>query len=285
MENKYNPYSLSELNTIIREPWEISDQPYKLHAAFAVSCLFELLDPNQDVDDFDDYADHDKQNCWGQTIDKKTLDRLVKDITEDFNDAATNRKPIRIWDKSYSIRKINAYDHNRIDKIFNFPLKDGQYEIVPEGIMNLAGPESAGLKSYEVTKEQHQSNKTYLRQIIMLAEDDENNGWDKLTDMELLIYCWALFYNKNQVDNLKQFLEEYKEYVYVTNSDIQDCLNAKSALREKPIGLYAFSSDKTREWNKNHNQVSVAESIPPEKADDYWYSKALTSTFKPIDFK
>lgn len=274
--NKYLPYDVSDIDTLLNEPWEISDQPFMLHAAYALNCLYDIVAP----DDEEEFAPDD---IWGIKIEKKILDRLVLDIEADFNDAATNRKPVRIWDKSYTIRKVNAYDHTRLHLIFNFPIENGEYTITKEGILNLAGISDPLLKPYEVSKEQAQINRTYLRQIIMLAEDDENNGWDQLTDMEIVVYCWALFYNKHQFDNFIQFKKEYKDYLYVTEKEIINCLNEKSTLRQKPVGMYAFSYEKVKEWNNTHGQVSAADKIPASDAEDYWYDVALKKTFKPID--
>ena len=273
---KYLPYDVSDIDTLLNEPWEISDQPFMLHAAYALNCLYDIVAPEDD----EEFAPDD---IWGNKIEKKILDRLVLDIQDDFNDAATNRKPVRIWDRSYTIRKVNAYDHSRLHLIFNFPIENGEYIITKEGVLNLAGVTDPLLKPYEVSKEQAQINRTYLRQIIMLAEDDENNGWDQLTDMEIIVYCWALFYNKYQFDNFIQFKKEYKDYLYVTEREIFDCLNEKSTLRQKPVGMYAFSYEKIQEWNKNHEQISAADKIPASKAEDYWYDVALKNTFKPID--
>ena len=44
MEGK-SVYSDSELYILTNEPWEISDRPYLLHAAYALSCLYELAVP------------------------------------------------------------------------------------------------------------------------------------------------------------------------------------------------------------------------------------------------
>ena len=220
---------------------------------------------------------------WGNKIEKKILDRIVLDIEADFNDAATNRKPVRIWDKSYSIRKVNAYDHSRLHLIFNFPLENGEYTITKEGVLNLTGVSDPILKPYDISKEQAQINRTYLRQIIMLAEDDENDGWGQLTDMEIVVYCWALFYNKHQFDNFIQFKKEYQDYLYVTEKEILSCLNERSTLRQKPVGMYAFSHDKIQKWNQDNYQESAAIKIPASKAEDYWYDIALKKTFKPID--
>ncbi len=276
MENNYQPYDVADIDTLMNEPWEISDRPFMLHAAYALSCLFDIFSPEEE----DDFT---PQDMWGATIDKRILDRLVMDMEDDFNDAASNYKPVRIWGKTYSIRKINAYDHKRLHLIFNFPLKNDEYIISKEGVLNLAGPTSEFLKPYEVSKDQAKKNRTYLRQIIMLAEDDKNNGWDQLTDMEIVVYCWALFYSKKQTDNFVQFKKEYKDYLYADEKGILKCLNEKSTLRQSPIGMYAFSHDKVLEWNKANGQESIADKIPEQQAEDYWYDVAIKSTFKPID--
>ena len=279
MNNKYQSYSTSDIDTLMKEPWEISDQPFMLHAAFALSSLFDIC--ATDSDDEDETFSPD--DLWGCTIPKNILDRLVLDIETDFNDAASKYKPVKIWGKTYSIRKVNSYDHSRLHLIFKFPLENGEYMITKEGVMDLRGKTPNELLSYETSKEQAQANRTYLRQIIMLAENDEENGWDQLTDMEIILYCWALFYNKHQFDNFLQFKSEYKDYLYVKDSDILKCLNEKSTLRKQPIGMYAFSKDKVMKWNKDNEQPSVAAQIPASDAEDYWYETALKKTFKPID--
>ena len=276
MMNEYQHYSMSDIDTLMREPWEISDSPFKLHAAYALSCLYDVCAP----DDDEDFTPND---IWGCKIPQKILDRLVMDIASDFNDSASNYKPVRIWGKPYSIRKVNAYDHNRLHLIFKFSLENGEYTITKDGIMNLSGITPDSLKPYEVSRKQAQINRTYLRQIIKLAEDDGNNGWDQLTDMEIIVYCWALFYNKCQSDNFIQFKKEYKDYIYVDETDIMGCFNEKASLRQGPVGMYTFSYDKVQEWNNQHHQKSKAVEVPSKIAEDYWYETALKTTFKPID--
>ncbi len=276
MSNEYKPYDKSDIDTLLKEPWEISDQPFMLHAAYALSSLYDLCAPEDDEEFTPD-------DIWGCKIEKRILDRLVLDIAADFNDAASNYKPVKIWDKSYSIRKVNAYDRKRLQLIFKFPLENGEYTITKEGVLDLRGITPQTLQPYEVTKEQAQLNRAYLRQIIMLAEDDEHDGWEKLTDMEIIAYCWALFYNKHQYDNFVHFKQDYKDYLYASEKEILGCLNEKSSLRGGPIGMYAFSHDKIQQWNQAHNQESEAIKIPISDAEDYWYTVALKSTFKPID--
>lgn len=281
MENKYLPYSKEELQILLHEPWEVSDQPYKLHAAFALSCLFDLIAP-QDSDSEDEVK---REQIWGVKAPQKLIDRLAVDIKDDFNDAAKNYKSIRIWGRPYAIRKVNAYDKSRLHLIFNFSVENNEYTIVPEGVLNLVPPAPETLQPYEVSSKEAKANRMYVRKIIMLAEDDANDGWDKLTDMEIIIYLWALFYNKVQSKNLLQFKEEYKDYLYVTDSDISSCFNKRSAFTGRPESMYPFDVQKVQDWNEKHHQKSIAIDISDNDADDYWYEKALKSTFKPIDFK
>lgn len=276
--NKYEPYSSSEIDVLLHEPWEISDQPYRLHAAYALSTLFDVCAPDMEEED-----EFKAEDMWGCRIPKRIIDHLSNEIMTDFNDAATRYKTIRIWGKQYPVRKVNAYDHNRLNLVFAFPEENGDYIITKNGVLNLSGVISDSLKKYEITKDQASANRLYLRQIIKMAEDDLNNGWDRLTDMEIVLYCWGMFYNKHQADNFVLFKHKYKDYIYVKESDIMNCLNVKSAVRQRPTGMYAFSYEKVQEWNLINKQKSDAALIPPKEAEDYWYDVALKGTFKPSD--
>lgn len=277
--NKYQPYSTSDIDVLLHEPWEVSDQPFRLHAAFALSSLCEVCTP--ETEDEDEKFTPD--DIWGCKVPKSIVDRLVLEIKADFNDAAANYKPVRIWGKPYSIRKVNAYDHDRLHLIFNFPTDRNDYIISKEGVLDLTGVTSDVLEKYEVTREQAAANRIYLRQIVKLAEDDAHNGWDKLTDMEIIVYCWAIFYNKHQFDNFVLFKQEYKDYFYVKESEIIGCFNEKATVRQRPAGMYSFSFEKVQEWNETNDQKSYACEISKEDADNYWYEVALKGTFKPID--
>lgn len=281
--NSYLPYEPSDIRTLMYEPWEVSDQPYRLHAAYALSCLCDAIAP---VVDEDEPQEDDPRNCiWGMSVPKNIIDRLALDIQEDFNDAARNYKRIKVWNHYYAIRKVNAFDTKRLHLIFRFPLNNGEYTITREGIMNLVSPTPEALKPYEVSRNEAKANRTFGRQVIMLAEDDKKKGWDKLTDMEIIVYLWALFYNKYQNYNFLQFKQEYKDYLYVTDKDIKSCYNKKSAFSDRPEGMFPFSATKVQEWNELHNQKSYAANIAAEDAENYWYDVALNKSFKPIDFK
>ena len=278
MNQKYERYNDYNINILLYEPWEVSDKPYMLHAAYALSCLFEVASPDED-----DEIIMGRDAMWGQKVPKSIVDKLAVEIADSFNDAARNSKQVDIWERRYSIRKLNAFDSKRLPQIFNFQSIDDNYIIEKDGILNLAGPVNETLKKYETELDEFKENKKYLRQVIMLAEDDEHNGWDKLTDMEVVMYCWALFYNKHQHENMLEFLQKYKKHIYVEESDINSCLTEKAKFRQRPQGLYTFSALKVKQWNDEAKQPSYAAGIPEKEAEDYWYEVALKGNFKPID--
>lgn len=274
---QYDNYNESDLHLLLNEPWEVSDRPYMLHAAYALSCLHEAVAPIDNDDEEEETFS--KDDIWGCTIPKTILDRLVSDITENFNGAAANGQRVDIWGRSYSVRRCNAYDPKRIHLIFDFPVENGEYTITKEGVKNLSGPVPEVLQKYEATLDEVKANKLYLRQVIMLAEDDKNNGWDKLTDMEVAMYCWALYYNKHQSDNLMEFQRLYKDYIYMNMDVMKSCFTDKAMFRERPVGMYTFSARKVKEWNDEAEQLSEASKIPESAATDYWYEVALKKTF------
>ena len=273
--NKYLPYTASELHILINELETVRNQPYMLHAAYALQSLTELAlaEPEEDEEE------PTIESMWGMTIPKKIIDRLVEDVAYDFNDAACNHKPIKIWGKSVSIRKANSYDRSRLSLIFSFQENEGKYTLAQDGIINLNNTSDSQANQYEAAKDEAKENRLYLRRIIKMAEDDANNGWDKLTDMEIVLYCWAMYFNKTQSSNYLDFKNKYKDYLYVNDTDIQSCYNAKAAAANRPSGFSTFSAEKVQEWNRRHNQKSKVEIISPQEADDYWYDVAICTVY------
>lgn len=263
-----NHYDEIELYQLMNEPWEVTDRPYLLHAAYALSCLSEAVEDDED----------ENEPIWGKRIPSKILKSVVDNAAENFALAAQNNTRIDVWGRPYSVRKANAFDRKKLKGIFDFKLDNGEYIIEKSGVVKLAASEHS---SFESNKKSLSANKDYLRKIIMLAEDDDNDGWDKLTDMEVAAYCWAQYYNKHQQDNEVRFMEEYKLYVPVTIDEIHKCMSDYSTKTGRLHGMYAFDRDKTMRWNNDHQQQSHADGIPINEAEDYWYEKALRETFKP----
>lgn len=274
MENKkYEPYSDYDIHLFFSEPREVSDRPYMLHAAFMLSCLFEAYTPDDDEDE-----QPKLEETWGWKIPKSVLNSIVKNANEQFIYASDHGTQIDVWDKSFSIRKVNAYDKTRLGEIFDFPTDGDDCVVTKTGVLNLAGNFKS--EANENVKNEFADNKSYLRKVIMVAEDDDNDGWDKLTDMEVTMYLWALYYRKHESDNEIEFRGLFKKDLYTSLSDDKSCWNAVAVLGSKPHGLYTFSACKVREWNKAHNQPSIIDSIDAQKAEDYWYDVAIKTTCK-----
>ena len=58
-KNDYGLYDDLELYQLMNEPWEVTDCPYLLHAAYALSCLSEALE---------DEDEEEQTEIWGKKI-------------------------------------------------------------------------------------------------------------------------------------------------------------------------------------------------------------------------
>lgn len=274
MKNKkYEPYSDYDIHIFFSEPREISDRPYMLHAAFLLNCLFEAYTPDEDEEE-----QGKPEETWGWKIPKTVLSSIVKNANEQFIYASDHGTQVDVWGKGFSIRKVNAYDKTRLDDIFNFPIDGDDYIVTKSGVMNLAGNFTTDARKQ--VKDEFLDNKSYLRKVIMVAEDDAHDGWDKLTDMEVTMYLWAIFYRKHEIENDLQFRNQFAKDLYTTENDDKQCWNAVAQLNGKPHGLYTFSACKVRRWNKAHNQKSVIDETDDKEAEDYWYNVASKTTCK-----
>ena len=273
-KNSYEPYGDYDIHLFFAEPREISDRPYLLHAAFLVNCLFEAYTPDEDEED----EQPKLEDTWNWKIPKTILHSIIKNANEQFVYAATHGTQIDVWGQGFTIRKVNAYDQTRLGDIFDFPTDGDDYIVTKTGIMNLAGNFKSD--AHTQVKDEYADNKAYLRKVIMVAEDDVNDGWDKLTDMEVTMYLWALFYRQREADNEIEFREKFKKDLYTSADDDKQCWNAVAQLNSKPSGLYTFSACKVREWNTQHGQRSIIDEIDSQQAEDYWYDTAVKTTFK-----
>lgn len=272
-ESKYQPYGDYDIHLMFSEPREISGNPYMLHAAFMLGCLFEAYTPDEG-----DCADDEPklEENWGWEIPRQILDGIVKNANEQFVYALDNSTQIDVWGAGFSIRKANQCDRSRLHEIFNFPMNGDNYVVTKTGVMNLQETSCAK----EQVRGEFSDNMSYLRKVIFTAEDDDNDGWYKLTDMEVTMYLWALYYRKNRENDNEAFRRKFKNDVPTTRRDEMSCWNALAQSESRPHGMFTFSASKVREWNAKHGQESVIDSIDAKVADDYWYEKALKSSWK-----
>jgi hypothetical protein len=242
----YKPYKEYELHDMFKEPRRIAKNPYKLYAAYMLSCIFELHEPEEDDDD----NMFDPETTWGWTIDKDLYDKTFKNAYEQFCDALDYDLQIDVWGQGYSIRNGRKLDRKALLSVFNFPVKDDNVIIERTGILNIE-------QSHELTlNEKFVQNKIYLEKVIQMAEDDTNDGWDKLTDMEVTMYIWYLWCKKTTSRDYNIFRKECSKDLYTSKEDDESCFNDKVQLTRQPTTQYLFSALKVIDWNKAHHQKS-----------------------------
>ena len=267
---KYASYTDYDIHLLFSEVRSVSDNPYTLHAAFLLSCLFEAYTPDEDEEETD------MEHTWGWKIPKGVLYSIVKNANEQFIYAAENGLQIDIWNKGYSIRKVNTCDKSRLCDIFNFKQDNDDYIVNKDGIMNLS--EHSNNLNYQDVKDDFRDNKAYLRKVVMIAEDDLHNGWDNLTDMETTLYLWASYCCKNKGCDYNKFRKAWSKELYTTPQEDKACWSDKALLLQIPSGLYIFSAKKIRSWNLQHRQKSIVDKVNIDKANEYWFNSIINKS-------
>jgi len=272
---EYPSYSETDIYLFTERTREISRNPYQLFAAYIISALTELIhsDPEDDQNPF----------IWGKEVPVDVFDRFYSSAVNDFIEAKENGLPIDINGKPYTIRKANNLDEQKLHDAFQFPIYDSTYSICRTGVKNVEDNPTNFTDQRTALK----NDSIYLKKIIYLAYDDENDGWDKLTDMEVLAYVWAfhmakaLRNNENINDRyIANWYQEAKKYVDdMTLKEIRSTWNDRVKMAEIADSICVFSADKIREWNKTNGQKSVVDDIDDETADNYWYEHAVKKDF------
>ena len=236
---------------MFKEPRRVSSDPYQLFAAYMISCLYELYEPDNDSETYD------PENTWGWLVDKQMCDKMVKEAIEQFIEACDNDLSIDIWNRGYTIRKARLLDMKRLEDIFQFPIVNADegdcYNVVKNGIMKLEKAVSAD-KSHIA---EYHRNKAYLEEVIRIAKDDKNDGYDKLTDMEVTMYCWYVFYKKMDGRDYWIFRKTYEKFLYTDEDDDRACWTDKVLKTKRLDTQYLFSANKVKDWNKRHKQKSI----------------------------
>lgn len=262
-------YTDTELETLINEPREVSDRPYLLFTSYALNGLKDLVMPDSD----DDYDFPDDLEMWGQRVPVKVLDRFLDELIEDF----TSSQSITIHSKTYTIRKASTVNKCTLRKLFDFQINGTDYIVDKKGVMKL---DEGGKASFKETRAETDANRTYLRKIIVVAEDDKHDGWNKLTDMEVAAYCWALFWNKQQINDLEAFQKKYKDWHGLSDKEVVKGWSDKCKANGMPSGMFTFSASNIKKWNEANDQGSVVDEVSKENADNYWFDTAIKTTFK-----
>ena len=274
MKTDYPYYSETDIYLFTERTREISRNPYQLFAAYIISALTELIhnEPEDDQNPF----------IWGKSVPVEVFDRFYQSAVKDFIEAKENGLTVDVNGKPYTIRNSAKIDEQRLLEAFQFPVYDGEYSICRTGVKNVEDYPTTFNDQRKALKD----DSLYLRKIIYLAYDDDNDGWDKLTDMEVAAYVWAFHMAKalrnNQNINDKYIVNWWQEcriYVDIPLKEIRSTWNDRFKVAEIADSICVFSADKIREWNKVNEQESEVDKIDDKTADDYWYEQAVKKDF------
>ena len=252
-------YTEREINYIINRTRAISSNPNQLYAAYAISCLSEYLVEDGAIDDM-----------WGMEIDIDNLCKLLEDTYLDFTSAMSNNIPITIFGNQYTIRNKNQFASQSAGSIFDFDISNGMALISKGKIRNI---------ELVVEKESTADIRLFFRKIVCLAEDDVNDGWNKLTDMEIVFYCWGMFYYSDLKCDFCSFMSKYSDYIYVNEDEIKKVWSDNCIKSGRLNGIFAFSKRKIEQFNKEHSQKSFVDTISKEQAESYW-PKSIIANLK-----
>ena len=259
-----------ELDVLMNNPREVSDRPYLLFTSYALNAIRNMIV----IDEEDDDPDEDETpEIWGSKVPVSVFDRFISELAEDF----TSGPSVTIHGHTYTVRKASSIKKERLKGVFSFRVSDDMYIVEKSGIVNI---DEGDDRSYDSMKNELSLNREYLRKIIFVAEDDDHDGWDKLTDMEAAAYCWALYWHRYNENDIEGFQKKYKSWHMLSNREIMEGWTDRCRETGMPNGMYTFSASNVRKWNELNGQGSVVDDVGKQEADDYWYEKAVKSTFK-----
>jgi len=153
--------------------------------------------------------------------------------------------------------------------------------------MGFRNVESEQLSDFASQRRELKDDLAYIRKIIYLANDDCNDGWDKLTDIELAAYLWVYYtaraVAKQRRINDKYMVEWYQKrllkYANLPMATIRAMWSSRVKIVEQADSITTFSAEKMRKWNEENRQSSEIDNISNEEADNYWY-KSASKTFE-----
>lgn len=259
----YNSYTEEELKIILYEPREIAKEPYKLLTSFIFNSVIEAF--------FGEHVDEEGFTPWGLQLPSKTLFRFINDCIVDFKSAAENDDTIKINGQGFTIRKHSEIDYNKVLDIFSWN-KDGLTTITKEGIKNI---ECSSPQTYEEKKVMYADNRLYYWKVMVQGFTDE--GYDKLTDMEVAMYCWAMWIRDIPMsatvndDMVKEWWKQEYSYFELPLKEVISCF-CDETIKNNMNTPCIFSAEKIRKWNQSHKVKSVIDNINKEEAEYKWYT-------------
>lgn len=245
-----------ELEEAIARPRDFANDPNMLFVSYVLDTLKGML---IDYDKFYDDED-EQQEIWGAEFDKKTFDRMLGEMADEFCTCAETRQQLRIGGSGFTLRNASGVSRRGLKTLFDFRVNDKNYIIEPEGVLV-----DDGIDDFAQRKAELASDKLMMKKIVFLAEHED--GWDRLTDIEAAAYCWYINQKKKNPKPVNEWADAYISYHGLGLDEIR-----KAWRNGEPKGMFPFSQRLVEDFNKSHRQKSSLHNVPDENAEDYWDS-------------
>lgn len=272
---EFKPFDKPILMGMLRDPRGVRNNPYLIFIAYfwdqLKDDLYQFLYDDEDPEMVTEY---DEFTIDGKKIEKSIFETILGACMEDIVSAQQNRLTVRINDKPYRVNKFPEIDPAALPKFFNFEVHDDLVTISLDKV-NTYIPTG---DDYEMGIDQQTKNsRSYLHKIVYLVENDDD-GWDKLTDIEAVAYTWAVKMAKCEGKEAVACMPEILKFVKYVDKELcdmdienlQDCWIHDFNLAKVTIDAQ-FSSTLMEKWNKKHKQKSYIDEIDDEKAKEFWY--------------
>lgn len=250
---KYKAYSVNDFYLMLHRTRDISGNPYMLFTAYLISSLSDILFAEDD----DETGKPKPDDLFGMTVPAHMLKLMLRECLSDFREAAESESAVEIFGKPYSIRKAGSIDYAKLADTIK-TVQDGDVTITKELFNNVTEEEPEDIKLT------FQDNRRYSDAIMKLA-DETKDGWDLLTDVEVLVYCWMKYCQKHTLEDgkeeryFREFARIYKDFFYISEKRLLSCLQGR---KQWPITQYSFSAEKIRKLNGELGQASVIDKQP-----------------------
>lgn len=272
MRAGYRKLAPDEVSALVGDPKRYKSDPKMLFLAYLLSAIYEAT---AEEDEEGEIAP--RESVWNAEMPEHTMRGMVEDLIEDYCDCARNYKSVRVWGTSCAIRSGRSVNPEMLKGMVELEADNGICSVSAECLYYPDKGEVPGVHRASPESE----NREYFKKIVYMAEEESGDGWNRLTDMEVLAYCWGRFANDNPEGRWSAFRFEYSDYICVSDREVGKCFSKRSEEAGTPRGMIAFSARGIMDWNESHGQKSDIPKVSADEAGEYWRNVALNGSFAP----
>ncbi len=270
------------LNELMNNPSVARKQPYQLFVAWVLYKIrVEIYQIRYSDEEpgvapcFEDFSVFDK------LIDETTFNCILESCAEDIISFQQNSLVVKINDKPYRVPKSPVLDYNILtNEIFKFKHVDvpgdlPSVHITRDCIYTVPSED----EEQDTSKDELKNSRKFFKKIVFTANHTDD-GWELLTDMEAVVYMWAVKMAKHDgklvrdvAGDVMKLVDKISEDIAdFTLTDIVECWNKDFKSSEVSVDSQ-FSVTKVMEWNDANMQKSIVQSVDDECAENFWYDK------------